>query len=59
MALTTPLKAIAGYFNKDETGKNITPLRDFANEVKALSDAEKQWFAEEICKITGDTLATA
>lgn len=59
MANTTALKAIAGYFNKDENGKNIRPLRDFATEVKALSDDEKLWFAQEICKITGETLVSA
>lgn len=50
---------IAGFFNKDSEGKTITPLRQFAGEVQALSDDDKLWFAEEICKITGDTVKAA
>lgn len=38
METTTSLKALANYFN---TGANKKPLREFAAEVKALSDEEK------------------
>lgn len=53
MAQTTVLKAIAGYFN---TGENKKPLREFTEEVKALSVEEKRELAEMIVALTGDTL---
>jgi hypothetical protein len=56
MAQTTALKAIAGYFNAKDA-PNHKPLREFAAEVRMLSDEEKQELAEGICAITGDTLA--
>lgn len=59
MAAITPLKAIADYFNKDADGKSIKPVREFAAEVKALSDAEKLELAQGVCAITGDTLVSA
>jgi hypothetical protein len=32
-------------------------LRDFAAELKDLTPEEKAWMAEEVCKVTGDTLS--
>ncbi len=54
MAQTTVLKAIAGYFNSDPATKK--PLREFTEEVKALSPEEKREMAEMIVALTGDTL---
>lgn len=54
---TTPLKAIAGYFN-EKGSPSYKPLKDFAAEVRALTDADKQELAEGICAITGDTLVS-
>ncbi len=54
MAQTTVLKAIAGYFNSDPSTKK--PLREFTEEVKALTPEEKRELAELIVKVTGDTL---
>ncbi len=53
MAQTTVLKALAGYFNVGEGKKS---LKDFAAEVKQLSDAEKLELAQGVVAITGDTL---
>lgn len=53
MAQTTVLKALTAYFN---TGENKKPLRDFAAELKALTDTEKRELAEGVVAITGDTL---
>lgn len=58
MATVTTLKAIAGYFNAKDS-ENHKPLREFASEIKELSDDEKKWFAEEICKITGEILSAS
>ena len=55
MAQTTTIKAIAGYFN---SGTDKQPLREFTNEIKALSDTEKWDLAEGIVAVTGDTLPT-
>ncbi len=54
MAQTTVLKSIAGYFNSDPATKK--PLREFTEEVKALTPEEKRELAELIVKVTGDTL---
>lgn len=59
MAQTTPLKAITSYFNKDENGKSIKPLREFAAEMKELTDADKVELVTGICAITGDELVAA
>lgn len=45
---------LAGYFN---TGEGKRSLAEFAQELKVLSDAEKQELAEGVCAITGDTIA--
>lgn len=34
-------------------------LRDFSQEIKALSDGERLSLAQGVCTITGDTLAPA
>jgi hypothetical protein len=54
MAQTTTLKALTGYFN---TGENKKPLKDFAAELKALTDDEKRELALGVVAVTGDTLA--
>lgn len=46
---------LSGYFNQGE-GKR--PLKEFADEMKALSPEEKMELAQGVCKITGDTVAT-
>lgn len=53
MAEKTVLKTLTDYFNEGE-GKRS--LKDWSNEVKALSPDEKRWLAEGVCAITGDTL---
>lgn len=50
---TTPLKALAKYFN---TGENKKPLRDFSAEVKALSDDEKLELGTLAAEAMGDTI---
>lgn len=54
MATTTVLKALAGYFN---TGDGKKSLKEFSEEIKALSTEEKRELAEGVCAITGDTLS--
>ncbi len=54
MAQTTVLKALAGYFNVGDGKKS---LKDFAAEVKELTDDEKRELAEGVVAVTGDTLA--
>lgn len=53
MAEVTAVKALNEYFNK---GENKKPLREFADEIKKLSDDEKRELALGVCEITGDTL---
>ena len=45
---------LAGYFNSDPETKK--PLREFASEVRELSDAERMDLATGVVKITGDTI---
>lgn len=54
MAQTTILKALATFFN---TGENKKPLKDFAAEVKELSDDEKQELGTLAAEAMGDTIA--
>ena len=49
----TAVKLLAEYFN---SGPGKKPLREFAEEVKALSDAEKRELALGVAEIQGDTL---
>lgn len=51
---TTVLKALAGYFN---TGEGKKSLKEFSEEMKALTPEEKRELAEGVCAITGDTLS--
>lgn len=44
---------LAGYFN---TGEGKRPLRDFTNEIKALSTEEKGELVRGVCAITGETV---
>ncbi len=50
---TTPLKALANYFN---TGENKKPLREFAAEVKQLTEAEKKELGTLAAAAMGDTI---
>lgn len=59
MAAKSAVVILAGYFNGDKTLPSYKPLREFAAEVRALSDADKTELAEGVCAITGDTLAKA
>lgn len=54
MEKITPLKALSTYFN---TGENKKPLRDFAAEIKALSETEKAELATGAAKALGMELA--
>lgn len=58
MAVVTTLATLSNFFNAKGSA-NYKPLREFAAEVKALSDEEKRELAEGICAITGDTLKPA
>lgn len=51
----TAVKALNNYFN---TGENKKPLREFAEEIKRLNDAEKTELATLVCNVTGDTLVS-
>lgn len=53
MAEKTVLKTLTDYFNEGE-GKR--PLKDWSEEVKALSSDGKRELAEGVAAITGDTL---
>jgi hypothetical protein len=53
MAQTTVTKCLTGYFKQDE-GKRAA--KDWLLELKALSTDEKQELAQEVIKLTGDTL---
>lgn len=44
---------LSSYFNGDKS----KTIREFAEELKALTDAEKLELAEGVCAITGDTIA--
>jgi hypothetical protein len=56
MAQTTPLKALATYFN---SGPNKKPLREFSEEVKALSAEEKTELGTLAAEAMGDTIKAA
>jgi hypothetical protein len=56
MAEKTAVKILSEYFNEGEAKK---PLREFAAEIKALSDDEKRELSLGVCAITGDTLKVA
>ena len=56
MAQTSALKALADYFNKDENGKNIKPLREFSDELKELTPEEKAELAALAAEAMGQTL---
>lgn len=43
-----------GYFNVGDAKRSA---KDFLEELKALSAAEKRELAEGVCAITGDTIA--
>lgn len=53
MAELTSLKILTGYFNE---GDGKRPLKEWAEEVKALSPEEKTELANGVCAITGDTV---
>lgn len=53
MVAKTPLKLIAEFFNSGPDKKSV---REFAEEVKALTDADKAELAEGIAAIQGDTV---
>ena len=50
----TPLKALAEYFNK---GDNKKPLREFAAEVKELSEDEKLELGTLAAAAMGETIS--
>ena len=53
MAETTNLKALAEYFN---TGPNKKALREFAQEIKALTDEEKAELGSLAAAAMGQTI---
>jgi hypothetical protein len=53
MAEVTVLKAMVGYFN---SGENKKPLRDFQQELKALTDEEKTEMGTLAAEAMGDTI---
>lgn len=53
MAAKGIVAILAGYFNQGD-GKRSLP--EFRDELKLLTDAEKQELALGVCAITGDTL---
>lgn len=50
----TPLKALSNFFN---TGEKKKPLREFAQELKELSEDEKTELATLAAAAMGQTLA--
>lgn len=54
MATVTVTKALNSYFNSGD-GKRTS--QEFLKELRELSPEEKQELAEEVVKVTGDTLA--
>lgn len=46
---------LSSYFNQ---GDGKRPLKEFAEEMKALTPEEKMELAQGVCAITGDTVAT-
>lgn len=52
----TTLKALTDYFNE---GDGKRPLKDWSDEIKALSPAEKLELATGVCAVTGWTLKAA
>ena len=52
----TTLKALTDYFNE---GDGKRPLKDWSEEIKALSPAEKLELATGVCAVTGWTLKAA
>ena len=55
--LTTPLKALANYFNTDDSRK--VSIRDFNAEIKALTPADKLELVTGVLAVTGDTISDA
>jgi uncharacterized radical SAM superfamily protein len=53
MAAKGIVAILAGYFNQ---GDGKRPLPHFRDELKELTDAEKNELALDVCAITGDTL---
>lgn len=56
MAEVSPLKALTAYFN---VGENKKPLREFAVEIKQLSDEEKLELGTLAAIAMGDTVKSA
>lgn len=54
MAVKSILKTLTDYFN---VGDGKRPLKEWSEEIKALSPDEKKELAEGVCLITGDTFS--
>lgn len=55
MAAKSMLKILTEYFN---SGDGKRGMKEWSEEVKALSPAEKRDLALGVCAITGDTIAS-
>jgi hypothetical protein len=53
MAEITTLKALTGYFN---SGDNKKPLREFSEELKALTPEEKAEMGAQAAAAMGDSI---
>lgn len=53
--MTTPLKALANFFNSDDSRK--VSIRDFNTELKALTPADKLELVTGVLAVTGDTIS--
>lgn len=52
--VVTAVQALTNYFN---TGDGKRPTKDWRDEIQAFTPEERRALAEQVCKVTGDTLA--
>lgn len=58
MEKVTVLKALTGYFNAKDA-PNFVPLRQWRDQIAALTPEEKRELAEGVVAITGEELVAA
>jgi hypothetical protein len=53
VAAKTVTAILSGWFNRKDAQR---PLMEWAEELAGMSAKEKRLLAEDICKVTGDTI---
>jgi hypothetical protein len=57
MAGKTVVKVLSDYFNVDDGVGVKRPVGEWSRELKEFTPDEKRVLAQEVCDVTGDTLA--